>query len=119
MGRLKVGWREKLNDKIWTRILSQQNKQIKEYNSLLYIKIYTNLKIKEKKREKILGKMDEKTTPRLTRLFVVIDDLCKQKKIGKKERRGRESGLCVSEILAIQIWLNLSKCRDFKTFYRG
>jgi hypothetical protein len=26
--------------------------------------------------------------------------------------------VCVSEILAIQIWFNLSKCRNFKTLYR-
>jgi hypothetical protein len=61
----------------------------------------------------------KKTTLRLTKFFVFIDDLCKKKKIEKKERRGRKSGLCVDEILAIQIWFNLSKCRDFKTFYRG
>ncbi|MDR1233163.1 MAG: hypothetical protein LBJ75_02810, partial [Puniceicoccales bacterium] len=61
----------------------------------------------------------KRTTLRLTRLFVTIDDLCKGKKIGQKERRGRKSGLWVSEILAIQIWFNLSKCREFKTFYRG
>jgi hypothetical protein len=61
----------------------------------------------------------KRTTLRLTRLFVTIDDLCKEKKIEQKERRGRKGGLWGSEILAIQIWFNLNKCRDFKTFYRG
>ncbi|MDR1173513.1 MAG: hypothetical protein LBK24_01820 [Puniceicoccales bacterium] len=60
-----------------------------------------------------------KATLRLTRLFVTIDDLCKGKKTEQKERRGREGGLWVSEILAIQIWFNLNKCKDFKTFYRS
>jgi hypothetical protein len=59
------------------------------------------------------------TALRLTELFVCVDDLCKKKNIEEKERRGRKSGLWVSEILTIQIWFNLSKCRDFKTFYRG
>ncbi|MDR2603369.1 MAG: hypothetical protein LBC11_02310 [Puniceicoccales bacterium] len=55
--------------------------------------------------------MDEKTTLRLTSLFGTIDDLCKEKKIEQKERRGRKGGV---KFWPYRLWFNLSKCKDFR-----
>jgi hypothetical protein len=63
--------------------------------------------------------MDEKNNPKTDEAFCVHRRSLQEKKIEKKGRRGRRSGLCMGEILAIRIWFNPSKCRDFKTFYRG
>jgi hypothetical protein len=63
--------------------------------------------------------MDEKHNPKTDEAFRVHRQSLQEEKIEEKGGRGRQSGLWVSEIVTIQIWFNLTKCRDFKTFYRG
>jgi IS5 family transposase len=69
--------------------------------------------------QKTLQKVRMNITLKLVTLFVRIDDLCKEKRIGMRVGRGRPCRLHPSEIVTIYVWFMLSKVRSFKTFYKG
>lgn len=51
----------------------------------------------------------------LVELFCAVDDFCQQH--GSAKRKGRQTGLCESEMMTIVIWFHQSGYRTFKAYY--
>ena len=60
----------------------------------------------------------------LLNLFVAVDDFCQtlstpegQQLLGRANRRGRRPSLAASEVMTITIYFQMSRYRDFKSYY--
>ena len=60
----------------------------------------------------------------LLNLFVAVDDFCQmlsaqgeQPRLGQAKRRGRRPSLTASEVMTIIIYFQMSRYRDFKSYY--